>query len=72
MPSPQHSELTVLLTLEVTDSMRLQEYLDEVLTDEQASLEVPLWAYLREEMLRVAQQVPGLEVRGFRGGATGS
>ncbi len=70
-PSPLHSEITLRLTLEVTDPKRLHEYLVEALGPERASRADPLFAYLHNEVGRVAHQVPGVKVRRFRGGATG-
>lgn len=60
------------IDFEVTDPKRLHEYLVEALGPEKAERPNPLSVYLREEVFRVASQVPGVAVRDFRGsGRTG-
>lgn len=72
MPSPLHSQHTLRLTLEVTDPNRLHEYVMEQLGPEAAAREDPLSVCLREEVIRVASQIPGVALRGFSGGVTES
>ncbi len=71
-PPPLHSEITLRLTLEVIDPKRLHAYLVEALGSERASRENPLFAYLRDALGRVAHHIPGVAVRRFGGGVTGS